>query len=239
MHAQRNLGARNVETPVVLFLDDDVRIPADYMQALLERWEERGREAYGGMAGTPAAVPHQGGLERVVRRLTMLSYVDPEGNAMTLRRSGKVRFVPEPRGEVRVPLLPSGATAFRTDLVRRHPFDERFSGYTPGGDFEMAARVAADAPLVQTPVVRWTHLWDPRERISPTRWYVRGRCETYFRLRRLDRSPLTLAAFGVALLADCGLALVDSVRDREFGHVRGFVRGAVETLRSPPPGFGG
>ena len=32
--------------------------------------------------------------------------------------------------------------------------------------------------------------WDPRERVSPTRWLVRGRCETYFRLRRLVRSTL-------------------------------------------------
>jgi glycosyltransferase involved in cell wall biosynthesis len=238
VHAQRNLGARSVETPIVLFLDDDVRVPAGYAEALLTRWEEQGLDAFGGMAGTPAVVPRQGPLDRLVRRLTMLSYVDPRREAMTLRRSGKVRFVPEPHGDVRVPVLASGATAYRTDLVLRHPFDERFSGYTPGGDLEMSARVAVDAPLVQTPAVRWTHLWDPRERVSPTRWYVRGRCETYFRLRRLDRSPLTLAAFGLSLLADGALAAADSVRDRRLAHIGGFVRGAFQTLRAPPPGFG-
>jgi glycosyltransferase involved in cell wall biosynthesis len=238
VHAQRNLGARQIDTPIVLFLDDDVRIPPNYVQALLERWEERGLEALGAIAGTPAVVPRQGALERFVRRVTMLSVVDPRRDAMTLRRSGKVRFVPEPRGDVHVPVLASGATAYRTDLVLRHPFDERFPGYTPGGDLEMAARVATEAPLVQTPAVRWTHLWDPRERVSPSRWYVRGRCETYFRLRRLDRRPLTVAAFGVALLADGGLALADSLRERRLAHVRGFVSGVVETLRSPPPPFG-
>ena len=233
--AQRNLGAREVETPVVLFLDDDVRLPPDYAGTLLAHWEAAGVEALGGVAGTPAVVPRQGAVSRAVRRLLMLNYVDPSGAAMTLRRSGNVRYVPEPRGAVRVPALGAGATAYRTDLVRAHPFDERFEGYAPGEDLEMAFRVGQTAPLLQTPAARWTHLWDPRERASPTRWLVRGRCETYFRLQRLDRSPLTLAAFALSLAAEAGLALVDSVRERDPGHVRGFVAGALESVRREFP----
>jgi GT2 family glycosyltransferase len=229
--AQRNIGARGVATPVVLFLDDDVRLPPDYMEVLLARWEAAGLEAFGGMAGTPAVVPRQGALGRTVRRLTMLNYVDPARPGMTLRRSGKVRYVPEPRAPVQVPALGAGATVYRTDLALANPFDERFPGYAPGEDLEMAFRVARAAPLLQTPEVRWTHLWDPRERASPARWYVRGRRETYFRLRRLDRSPVTLAALALSLVAESALALSDSVREREPGHVRGFVRGALETLR--------
>jgi hypothetical protein len=78
--------------------------------------------------------------------------------------------------------------------------------------------------------VRWTHLWDPRERASPTRWRVRGRCETYFRLRRLDRSPLTLAAFALSLVAEAGIALADSVRERDLRHVGGFAAGVLESV---------
>jgi glycosyltransferase involved in cell wall biosynthesis len=229
--AQRNLGARRVETPIVLFVDDDVRLPPDYAEVLLARWEAAGLEAFGGMAGTPAVVPSQRPLARALRRAVMLNYVDPAGEAMSLRRSGKVRYVPEPPRAVVVPALGAGATAYRTDLALAHPFDERFSGYAPGEDLEMAVRVASAAPLVQTPEVRWTHLWDPRERTSPARWYVRGRCETYFRLRRLDRSPPTMAAFALSLLAESALALGASVRERDPGHVRGFVRGVVEALR--------
>ena len=229
--AQRNLGARQVETPIVLFLDDDVRLPPDYAETLLARWEAAGLEALGGVAGTPAVVPRQGPVSRVLRRLLMLNYVDPSGDAMTLRRSGNVRYVPEPRGAVRVPALGAGATAYRTDLVRAHPFDERFEGYAPGEDLEMAFRVGQAAPILQTPEVRWTHLWDPRERAAPTRWLVRGRCETYFRLRRLDRSPLTLAAFALSLVAEAGIALADSVRERDPRHVRGFAAGALESIR--------
>jgi hypothetical protein len=238
VHAQRNLGARRVETPVVLFLDDDVTVPANYMELLLEHWESRGFAGLGGIQGTPAEVPRQSLVGRLVRRIAMLSYVDVSAAAMCVRRSGKVRFAPVPAGPVEVPVLASGATAYRTDLVLRHPFDERFEGYTPGGDLEMSFRVGSEAPLVQTPHVHWTHLWDPRERVSPRRWYVRGRCETYFRLRRLDRSAPTLAAFGVSLAADGLLAVRDSLSEQDAGHVRGFVRGVVETLRMRPPAAG-
>jgi GT2 family glycosyltransferase len=233
--AQRNLGARRVETPIVLFVDDDVRVGPDYAETLLARWEAAGLEAFGGMAGTPAVVPSQRPAARVLRRATMLNYVDPAGEGMSLRRSGKVRYVPEPPGAVVVPALGAGATAYRTDLVLAHPFDERFSGYAPGEDLEMAVRVATAAPLLQTPEVRWTHLWDPRERTSPDRWYVRGRCETYFRLRRLDRSPLTMAAFSLSLIAELSIALADSVREHDPGHVRGFVRGTLESIREGRP----
>jgi glycosyltransferase involved in cell wall biosynthesis len=227
---QRNLGVRSVETPIVLFLDDDVRLPPDYAEVLLDRWAAAGLEAFGGMAGTPAVVPSQRPLARALRRAAMLNYVDPDGEAMSLRRSGNVVYVPEPRRAVVVPALGAGATAYRTELVLAHPFDERFSGYAPGEDLEMAVRVATAAPLLQTPEVRWMHLWDPRERTAPNRWYVRGRCETYFRLRRLDRSPLTMAAFALSLVAESAIALADSARERDAVHVRGFVRGALESL---------
>jgi glycosyltransferase involved in cell wall biosynthesis len=229
--AQRNVGARAVDTPIVLFLDDDVRVPPDYAEVLLARWEAAGLHSYGAMAGTPAVVPRQGPLARAVRRLTMLNYVDPAAEAMSLRRSGKIRYVPEPARAVHVPALGAGATAYRTDLVLANPFDERFPGYAPGEDLDMAVRVSAEARLLQTPEVKWDHLWDPRERVAPARWHVKGRCETYFRLRRLDRSAPTLAAFAVSLLAETALALADTVRERNPGHVRGFVRGVLQAMR--------
>jgi GT2 family glycosyltransferase len=230
--AQRNVGVQHVASDLVLFLDDDVRLPADYADVLLARWERAGLAAFGGMSGTPAIVPRQGAAGRMVRRIAMLNYVDPTAPAMALRRGGNIRYAPEPRGPVSVPALGAGATLYRADLARACPFDERFEGYAPGEDLEMAFRLARRAQLLQTPEVRWTHLWDPRERVSPARWEVRGRCETYFRLRRIDRAPLTLAAFGLSLLAETVVALIDSVRERDTRHVRGFVHGVVESLRS-------
>jgi GT2 family glycosyltransferase len=237
--AQRNTGACCVASDLVLFLDDDVRVPPDYAAVLMRRWEAGGLRAYGGMAGTPAVVPHQRRIGRLVRRLAMLNYVDASAEAMTLRRSGNVRYVPEPRGPVVVPALGAGATMYRVDLARACPFDERFDGYAPGEDLDMAWRVGRNASLIQTPEVKWTHLWDPRERSSPARWRVRGRCETYFRLRRLDRTPAALAAFALSLVSETGVALADTLRERDLRHVRGFVSGAAESLLRNRPSVSG
>jgi GT2 family glycosyltransferase len=237
--AQRNAGSRCVASDLVLFLDDDVRVPPDYAAVLMRRWEAGGLRAYGGMAGTPAVVPRQRRIGRFVRRMAMLNYVDASAEAMTLRRSGNVRYVPEPRGPVVVPALGAGATMYRVDLALACPFDERFDGYAPGEDLDMAWRVGRNAPLVQTPEVKWTHLWDPRERSSPARWWVRGRCETYFRLRRLDRTPTALAAFALSLVSETGVALADTLRERDLRHVRGFVSGAAESLFRNRPSLAG
>ena len=228
---QRNLGVTMVDTPLVLFVDDDVHLEPGYADALVTRWQEAGLEAFGGMIGSPDVVPPQGRLAGLLRRVLMLHYTDPRATATTFRRSRKLRYAPRPTAEVRVPAVGAGATMFRTDLLRRHPFDERFPGYAPGEDLDMSSRLAADAPIVQVPTVRFTHHWDPRERASPLRWHHRGRREAYFRLRHLGRSPLDLGAFALSVVGELALAAIDAVRDRDAGHVRGYVRGLTGALR--------
>jgi GT2 family glycosyltransferase len=228
---QRNRGVEEVDTPLVLLLDDDVKLDDDYAEVLLERWEGAGLEAYGGMVGVPEFVPAQGAVARAMRRVFQLHYQAPRGRATTLRRSRKLRLVPRPAEDVEVEACGAGYGLFRTDLLRRHPFDERFPGYAPGEDLEMSSRLAADAPILQVPAVRYLHEWDPRERVAPERWRDRGRRETYFRLKHLDDSALSRAAFYFSLVAETGVAAGASLRDRDTRHVRGYVRGVRETLR--------
>jgi GT2 family glycosyltransferase len=229
--AQRNRGVEDAETPLVLLLDDDVKLQPDYVEVLLDRWQRDGLEAFGAIVGVPEYMPPQGRLARALRRALMLHYQAPNGEATSFRRSRKLRLVSRPSHEVTVPACGAGYGLFRTDLLRRHPFDERFPGYAPGEDLDMSSRLAGDAPILEVPSVRYLHEWDPRERTSPTRWHQRGRRETYFRLRHLDRSALSRAAFALSLLAETGIAAVESVRERDRRHVVGFVRGALQTLR--------
>lgn len=228
---QRNRGVERVATPITLLLDDDVSLEPEYVETLLERWELDGEEAFGAIVGAPGQVPPQGRVARAMRRVFMLHYQAPRGEATSFRRSRKLRMVPNPSGEVLVPACGAGYGLFRTDLLRRHPFDERFPGYAPGEDLDMSTRLAADAPILEVPSVRYLHAWHPRERKAPNRWHRRGRCETYFRLRHLDSSPVSRAAFGVSLVAETAAAAAESLRERDRRHVAGFVRGVVEALR--------
>lgn len=229
--AQRNLGAQQVTSPIVLFMDDDVRLEPEYADLLLRRWEQSGLEAFGGMIGSPADVPEQGRLQSVIRRALMLHCIDDKHLGTTFRRSRKLAYVPRPACEVTIPAVATLATLFRVDLVRKHPFDEHFSGYVLGEDLDMSTRLSSDAPILQSPDVLFDHDSDPRERVSPLRWQYRGRCEAYFRLRHLGLSPLDLAAFAVSVLAEALHAALDSVRERRASHLTLYVAGLVQSLR--------
>jgi GT2 family glycosyltransferase len=228
---QRNRGVDLAETQLVLLLDDDVTLDTDYVEVLLTRWEAAGLEAFGAMVGVPAYVPHQGLLARILRRGLMLHYQAPRAKATRVRRSRKLRLVPIPATEVEVEACGAGYGLFRTDLLRRCPFDERFPGYAPGEDLDMSSRLAAEAPILQVPSVRYLHEWDPRERVAPQRWHHRGRRETYFRLKHLDDSALSRAAFYLSLFAESALATAASLRERDSRYVRGYVGGVRETLK--------
>jgi glycosyltransferase involved in cell wall biosynthesis len=229
--AQRNHGVDLVDAAVVLFLDDDVSIESHYVATLLERWERSGFSSFGGIMGSPLPIDYHSHLGLALRRLFMLHYIDPAGGSTTIRRSRKLRFVPLPAEDVEVPAVGAGGTAFRTELVRRHRFDDHFHGYALGEDLEMSFRLGREAPILQTPVVRFRHDWHPRERHSSRRWYYRGRCETYFRLRHLPRSPLDVGAFSLSVVAETALAAFDTLRERDAGHVKHYVKGLLETLR--------
>lgn len=228
--AQRNLGVELVDTPLVLFLDDDVTLEPGYTSALLRRWELAGLERFGAMVGSPHVLRPQPRALGLMRRALMLHYYDFGGKATRLRRSGKLALVPHPHEDVSIPAVGAGGALFRTELVRRHPFDERFSGYAPGEDLEMSYRLSREAPIIQTPSVEFLHAWDPRERKSASRWRLRGRCETSFRLRHLGRSPVDRAAFAVSVAAEAALAGLDSLRERDSVHLAGYVGGVRQAI---------
>jgi hypothetical protein len=94
----------------------------------------------------------------------------------------------------------------------------------------MSYRLSREAPILQTPEVKFHHAWDPRERESPSRWQLRGQRETYFRLRHVGRSPLDRAAFAVSVAAETILAGFDSLRERDSAHLRGYVDGMREAV---------
>ena len=236
--AQRNEGVRHVESSVVLFLDDDVTIPPTYADTLLRRWEREGLNALGGIVGATNPADTPGPLARLLRRLLMLHVADSRRARTFIRRSGKVWFVDRPRTEVVVPAAGAGAIAYRTDLARRHPFDERFDGYALGEDLEMAVRLSRDGPILQIPEAYYSHEPASGGRNARDRWYYRGRRETYFRLKRLDRSLLTRIAFAISLVGEGGAALAETARERDLHHVRSFARGVRETLAELNGGLG-
>ena len=234
MPAQRNLGVDSVRTPITLILDDDVIVPPEYMERLLARWEARGLDALGGVVGAIHQGPHDppnfGRAERLIRRLFFLSDITTDAPGTTLRRSGKFREVPVPAQDVLVPVFTNAAVAFRTDLLRSLRFDEQFTGYVYGEDLDLSVRLARAAPILHTPATWYIHDWAPEGRANDEMWYRRSRQEAYFRLRVIDRSPLTLMAFCLSIVAESAFAALESIRRRRRGPLRLYLTGLRETI---------
>lgn len=231
--AQRNVGVAHVETPLVMFLDDDVELPPDYVETLKRHWAERGGlEALAAATGTAARpAPAGGRLGQLYRHVFQLHIQDPSAAHNTFRLSQKVRFRIVPAEPVSIPAVSTMAVLYRTDLARKHPFDEHFPGYALGEDLDMSFRVAQEAPILHVPDVAYVHAWSEGGRGSPRRWYYRGRCDTYFRLKRLDPGPVPAAAFALSVVGELIGAAADSAKERDPSHVGLFVRGLAETLR--------
>ncbi len=228
--AQRNYGADQVETPLVLFMDDDMKVPPDYVSALVERWDAQGFDALGGaVGGMDGAFEAPGRLNRLFRTVFMLHLYDQKALTTSFRLSQKLRFT-RPSTEVTVPATSTAAVLYRTDMARKHRFEERFGGYVLGEDIDMSARLARERPILYVPSVRSVHEGGPAQLRSRERWYHRGRYEAYFRLQRLDPGPIAGAAFAMSVCGEAVGATVDSLRDRDPRHLRLFLRGLGETV---------
>ena len=80
----------------------------------------------------------------------MLHVEDVRGQKPVMRRSGKLRYGLAVPDFAVAPAVGSGASLFRTELVRRHRFSDRFDGYVLGEDLDLSVRVSQDAPVIGT-----------------------------------------------------------------------------------------
>jgi peptidoglycan/xylan/chitin deacetylase (PgdA/CDA1 family)/GT2 family glycosyltransferase len=222
--AQRNHGADLVETPLLLFMDDDMQLPPNYVSGLVARWKAHGFDkltgAVGGMDGV-FVTPRR--FDRLFRELFQLHLYDPEAASTSFRRSQKLRFT-RPEGEVFIPAASTAAVLYRTALVQKHRFSERFDGYVLGEDIDFSTRLTREGPILHVPDVRCVHTSGPAQPQSSQRWHHRGRHEAYFRLRRLEPGMAATAAFTASVIGELVGATIDSVRERE-PHALHFLRG--------------
>jgi peptidoglycan/xylan/chitin deacetylase (PgdA/CDA1 family)/glycosyltransferase involved in cell wall biosynthesis len=229
---QRNAGIDVVTTPLVLFLDDDIIIASDYVASLIHRWRVAGLTSLSGISGyeiDPEQPQIRRAISRALRLLFMLHVYDPHGKTTVMRRSGKLRYGIATQDDVVVPAVGSGAVLFRTEVVRRHRFSDRFDGYVLGEDLDLSIRVSQEAPMIGTSE-RFEHHQAAGGKHSPLRWYYRGRPETYFRLRNRHLIGLSYPAFWVSVFAEGMCALAESVRERNRRHVVNYFRGVSRSI---------
>ena len=154
---QRNIGARLIDSDIVFFLDDDVALESKFFAAIVTLFEGDPECRIGGISGTisnQVYSPPRG----FNRFLLSLCTGEPRGDYAGRLMGPAINFLPSDGNKrvQEVEWLPSGCTAYRTDVFLRHEF-AAFEGYSFAEDVHLSARIAKTHTLLNTTAARLFH----------------------------------------------------------------------------------
>ena len=194
---QRNQGTRHVTTPLVCFMDDDVRLPVDHFEKLCSVFASDTAEKIGGVAGRIIGMQHPEprGFVRAYYRL-QAGYDHPTWGGKVIGPA--INFLPsytEAGGDL-IPAewLNSTCTVYRTEAFLAEKFP-RFPGYSHGEDMDLSVRIARKHRLYFHRTAAYQHLDAPSSYKRDVRRMTRERLRNQARIARdtLGRSPLLVA----------------------------------------------
>src|SRR5207245_2927412 len=130
---------------VVLFVDDDVRLDANYVAEVLRVFEDDGAGEIGGVGGFIVNnPPHRA---RVLDRWFGL---DSEREGIVLPSGRNILVVNRPEGLLDVEWLSGAAASYRRELLEREPPDEIGFPFE-AEDVDLSFRIGRHARLVVAP----------------------------------------------------------------------------------------
>jgi glycosyltransferase involved in cell wall biosynthesis len=154
--AGRNAGLRGACGEVVLFLEDDITIPPDYLTTLADLYQADADRQVAGI-GSNVMEPHLqtpiGRLWRVLATICCQVKWKPRrclARYVSLPRALRGRLQPAVR-------VSGGGLSLRSSAAKDFAFDETFPGHALGEDREFTFRFAASRALFYAPRLKLTH----------------------------------------------------------------------------------
>ncbi|RYD73839.1 MAG: glycosyltransferase family 2 protein [Verrucomicrobiaceae bacterium] len=144
---QRNQGAEKVETPLVAFIDDDVRIPANSLEEICRVFGKDSENRIGGVAARIVGMQHSTprGLLRLYYRLQAgFSHPTYGGKLFGPGINCLPTYTESSDTLIPADWLNSTCVFYRTELFQREKFPE-FEGYSFLEDVHLSSRIG------------WTH----------------------------------------------------------------------------------
>jgi GT2 family glycosyltransferase len=183
--AQRNAGLDAATGDLILFLDDDVTLEAEFLAELLVPF---GDDAVGGACGVITNQVLPGGFVRLLQwTFRQVRYA----RRCFLQRSGLPTFLFRPEEKADVKSLTGCDMAFRREAIGR--FDERINYFD---DDDVSLTAAREWRLVQVPTARLEHRLAEGARPAPMRKVRRRVLEQRLLHRRhLPQNVLTVACY--------------------------------------------
>ncbi len=229
--SQRNMGLDLADTDIVSFFDDDVVLKPGYCAAMLDAFERDGERAIAGIAGVVREPRRIEGAELLVRRCFLLQ---TGRGCSRFRVSGIPDVGYDCIGPTEIPFAATTAVSYRRRSITDARFDDAQlggavlglpTGRVFGEDLLFSLQVAARGErILMIPTAQCTHRPSVhnREDVFVTQaLYVRS-------LRVLSRRAARGALQGIArrwaLVGQLLLCVLQSLRHRNAGYVRGWWR---------------
>lgn len=193
---QRNQGAEHVATPLIAFLDDDIRIPSNCLERICTVFTTDAEERVGGVAGRILGMQHSvpRGVLRLYYRL-QAGFVHPTygGKLFGAGINCLPTYTESENGLIPADWLNSTCVFFRTSLFQRERFPE-FEGYSFLEDVHLSARIGRTHRLFFHADAIYEHLDAPSRFKRDLRGLARMRIEHQ---RRVAREIIGLRGFNL------------------------------------------
>ena len=220
---QRNIGIDECSGDVVVFLDDDVKLPPDLFRRLAETYSDPDVVGVTGRIEEPDT-KRRGKPGSAVRRLLLRDGHD----AGRFTRYGYPRYVTDAAEPQEVEFMPGCFMSARREAAAEVRFDEWLGAYALAEDEDFSYRLSRLGRILYLPDVVVVHeklgfrSFDSRKF---GRLVVRNRA--YLFRKNFPQTPLARAQFAALLLVLVGHRLVN----REWRGALGVLEGALRLAR--------
>lgn len=200
---QRNAGikALNKDITLVGYLDDDIVMEKDAVEAMLRFWENC-PDDIGGTSFNITNNPVADRFEKTIRKLFCID--DSKGGSVL--RSGHNTLLSPVLKDTYSEWLCGGATVWRRQILENFEYDEWFAGWAFVEDVDFSFRVAQKYRLVNLFDAKVQHNPPP---YNPKKRYSLGKMDVIYRYYFVNKHPY----FSTPLfyLATVGLILIHAV----------------------------
>ncbi|MBI4408036.1 MAG: glycosyltransferase family 2 protein [Candidatus Kerfeldbacteria bacterium] len=180
---QRNVARTHIsnDTEVVIYCDDDTVLPPDTVVNVVAAFADG---SVSGVTGQVIGEPVFGLAKKIIGTITGTYTTKPYGLSC-----GLFNIINPIKTKVSAQWLPGAFMCYRWSAVKTLAFDEWFSGYSLGEDFDFSYRVGQHGKLVADPKIVVEHHHSALNRNWEQFGYMRIKNRQYLRLKYWPKQP--------------------------------------------------
>jgi ubiquinone/menaquinone biosynthesis C-methylase UbiE/GT2 family glycosyltransferase len=231
---QRNFAIKKIDCDLVLFSDDDVILESDYLEKIIQIFENDISKEIGGATGKLMNFKNKiGRLSLVFRKIFFLGIVS-DGSISTSGFSNSINY--ETQSKSFIKWLSGCNMIFRKEVFDYNLFDENLEKYAYMEDLDFSFRVSKNFKLVYIPEAGYSHFPSLLSRLGDASRYTMLMRNHHYLFKKnfsdtiKNRIPHYLSLIGIPLQA---LLLKRSYRGF-FGAIKGLIEIIFTTNHNLP-----